>query len=467
VTLKVKIYFLVLLSVLTIVVLNEVNLSYISSNYPAKDGLITTADEPSYFNPPTNFLEHFNWSETAEGKPAYIRTPGYSIIYLVAKAISGSHAFLILKLIQLLFYAGSILFFSKILSVLSISDNRNLLLTSTYAVLPCFSGFVYYTLSESILPFFVLWSVYALMREQKKGFDWTVAVSMGFMVLIRPQMIILPLLFAIAGIKRNRIRSLSIFVGLLPLIAWQVRTYSIEGEWLGFHPIYSTKNNTLYRPPHEAMTDLFRVWDYRGDVFHANMALLSRDTLASTRQEVLATIPEKYHTSITPVLIEFQHFRNLQQTSYAGKELSTYLPGEEQLVAHINQTKAKLTRQYPLDNYVLTPFHSLKQLLGTSMMNLYIFQEPWRTNPIVIFLKYLSFFLIIAGLLAGKYLLFFQAKLSIRLLVMSVLLSIFYLSFIQRFNEERYLLPYLSLMLIFSSVVLDEFLKRIAQKKGS
>lgn len=466
-TLKVKIYFLVLLSVLTVVVLNEVNLSYIGSTYPAKDGLITTADEPSYFNPPTNFLEHFNWSETAEGTPAYIRTPGYSIIFLVAKAIGGSQSFLILKLFQLLFYAGSILFFSKILSHFNISENRNVLFTSVFALLPCFSGFVYYTLSESILPFFVLWSVYALIKEQKKGFDWNVAVSTGFMVLIRPQMIVLPLLFAIAGIKRNRIRSLSIAVGLLPLIFWQVRTYSIEGEWLGFHPIYSTKNNTLYRPPHEAMTDLFRVWDFRGDVFHSNMALLSRDTLASTRQEVLETVPEKYHTSITPVLIEFQQFRSLQQTAYAGQELSNYLPGEEELVANINHTKAQLTQQYPLDNYLLTPFQSLKQLLGTSMMNLYVFQEPWRTNPIVIFLKYMSFFLIIAGLLAGKYLLFFQAKLSIRLLVISVLLSIFYLSFIQRFNEERYLLPYLSLILIFSSVVIEEFFKRTAQKKGS
>jgi hypothetical protein len=468
VTLKGKIYLITFLSLVLLVVLNEVNLSFLQGNFPYKDGLITTADEYSYFAPADTFLDHFKWAESSDGRPAFMRTPGYSVIYLLSRLIGGTYAFLILKIIQILLFGGSILLLAKILQLLHVREWLILLFTAIYGLMPCFSGFVYYTLSESVIPFFVLWSLNSVLRQSfEQKLSWSVAVSLACLTLIRPQLVVLPLTFlALVLFRGQRKTAISIVLSFVPLLIWQLRTFSIEGKLTDFHPIYSVSNNSLYRPPHQAMTDLFRLWDCRGDVFHNNMALLSRDTLSSTRKEVLETIPGKFHSSVEPLLLKFQQFRMMQREEYSGRQLNDYLPGEKELVDGILRKRTELIREYPLDHYVKTPVLSTKKLLGTSMMNLFVFQDPWRNNLLVIALKFLSFGLTTAGILAMIHVILFHVNVTLRLSAIAVLLSLFYLCFVQRFNEERYLTPYLSLLLIFLAVSVNRYLPAENKKGG-
>ncbi|MEN9399358.1 MAG: hypothetical protein RL632_459 [Bacteroidota bacterium] len=452
---RTKLGILVLFALALTIALNEFNLTFLTPNYPYKQGLITTADEYSYFSPAEQFLKTGEWNVNSTGEKAYIRTPGYGILYFIALALGGSHAFLVLKCMQLLLFTGSIVLFYKVLRVFA-EKKISLIATSIYALLPCFSGFVYYTLSESVLPFFVLGWVYALLIRTDRNQWLMLLFSTAALVMIRPQLIVFPLiLLGYYAIKREK-AAFALLLGLLPFAAWQMRTMTIIGEWPSIHPIYSTSNNSLYRPPHQEMTDLFRIWEYRGDVFHGNMGLLSGDTTQLAREKVLQTVPKGYQKDLEPVLQEFQQFRWHQQ-SYAGKTLHGYLPGEKRLIQNIRQVRDKLGAAHKVDHLILTPLKSFKQLVGTSMMNLYVFQAPYRQSWAVIALKVVSLGLIFLGLLSGIWVLVRSKDTRLKLLALAVFASLFYLSFFQRMNEERYVYPYLPVLLLFVAISAEKW----------
>ncbi len=459
---RTKLGILVLFALVATIVLNEINLSFLGNGYPYKQGLITTADEYSYFSPAEQLLKTGEWNVNSTGEKASIRTPGYGFIYFFALVLGGSHAFVVLKCIQLLLFAGSIVLFFR-LARLFTNEKLSLIATAIYALLPCFSGFTYYTLSESVLPFFVLAWIYSLLVRTEKNQWLMLLFSTAALVMIRPQLIVFPLIMlGYYAVKREK----AVFVlllGLLPFLAWQVRTMTIIGEWPGLHPIYSTKNNSLYRPPHQEMTDLFRIWEYRGEVFHGNMGVLSSDTTKAARNKVLETIPMEYRKSVEPLLHDFQQLRYLQQSNYAGKSIHGFLPGEKELVQKIRKVREHLQAQHPFDYYLKTPCLSAKQLIGTSMMNLYVFQASWGNSWVVLLLKIICFVLIVGGLCATIVVLFWGENDLVKVCALALLLSLFYLVFFQRMNEERYLYPYLPVMLLFLVAVVGKWKERLKQ----
>jgi 4-amino-4-deoxy-L-arabinose transferase-like glycosyltransferase len=459
---RTKLGILVLFALALTIALNEFNLSFLAPNYPYKDGLITTADEYSYFSPAEQFLKTSEWNVNSTGEKAYIRTPGYGILYFIALALGGSQAFLVLKCMQLLLFAVSIVLFYNVLRLFA-EEKISLIATSIYALLPCFSGFVYYTLSESVLPFFVLGWIYALLTRTDRTQWLMLMFSTAALVMIRPQLIVFPLILLVYCAFKREKAAFALLLGLLPFAAWQLRTMTIIGEWPGMHPIYSTSNNSLYRPPHQEMTDLFRIWEYRGDVFHGNMGLLSGDTTQQAREKVLQTVPKGCQKDLEPVLQEFQQFRWHQQ-SYAGKTLHGYLPGERRLIQNIRQVRDKLSAANKVDHLIFTPLKSFKQLVGTSMMNLYVFQAPYRQTWAVIALKVISLGLILLGLLSGIWVLVRSKDARLKLLALAVFASLFYLSFFQRMNEERYLYPYLPMLLLFVVLSVEKWKGKMERK---
>lgn len=459
---RTKLGIFVLFALVATIVLNEINLSFLGNEYPYKQGLITTADEYSYFSPAEQLLKTGEWNVNSTGEKAYIRTPGYGIIYFVALTIGGSHAFVVLKCIQLLLFGGSVVLFFRLLRFFT-DEKLSLLATAIYALLPCYSGFTYYTLSESVLPFFMLGWLYAVFVQSEKNQWLMLLFSTAALVMIRPQLIVFPLaLLLYYTIKRDKL-VFALLLGLLPFLSWQVRTMSILGHWPDLHPIYSTKNNSLYRPPHREMTDLFRIWEYRGDVFHGNMGVLSSDTTKEARNKVLETIPMKYRKDVTPVLHDFQQLRYLQQSTYAEKSIHGFLPGEKELVEQIRKVRKHLQAQRPFDYYLKTPTLSAKRLIGTSMMNLYVFQATWSNAWVVLLLKIVCFVLIVCGICATIVMLFSGENDLLKVCAFALLCSLFYLVFFQRMNEERYLYPYLPLLLLFFVAVVGRWKAKLIQ----
>jgi hypothetical protein len=238
---------------------------------------------------------------------------------------------------------------------------------------------------------------------------------------------------------------------------------SILGHWPDLHPIYSTKNNSLYRPPHREMTDLFRIWEYRGEVFHGNMGVLSSDTTKEARNKVLQTIPMEYRKDVIPVLQDFQQLRHLQQSTYAEKSIHGFLPGEKELVHKIRKVREHLQAQHPFDYYLKIPSLSAKRLIGTSMMNLYVFQASWGKTWIFLLLKIVCFVLIFGGLCATIVALLWGQNDLLKVCAFALWFSLFYLVFFQRMNEERYLYPYLPVLLLFFSAAIGRWKGKLKQ----
>ena len=420
----------------------ELNAHYLQHSDSNRFGMIQTADEASYLAPPINYLSKGVWADNSDGITRfYQRPPGYGSIYLICTLILGKYALLGIKIIQILGYFFSILLIGKI-SILVLPKTK-LALTAALitAMLPMYSGFMYYTLTEGITPVLTLWTIYSYLNFNPSKKTFAVIVSTSLLILVRPQMILLPFLFIVYQLlKRERKLALVISFGFIPFALWQLRTFSISKEIPRLHPIYSTQNNTLFRPSHEAMTNLFRIWESDGEQFHSAIAGINNNEI----DEALSIIPIEFHAQVKPVLVEYERLLN-SKDDFKSRE---YLAEENKLVKHTYEVINSIKKENKFLTHIKTPVESARYLLSKSQMNLYIFQEPLRGNPFIELLRMLSVLLINLGLIAALIMLF-RLKLTVLTVISAfIFLTFFYLIYVQRLNEERYLTPFLPLLLI-------------------
>jgi uncharacterized membrane protein len=95
------------------------------------------------------------------------------------------------------------------------------------------------------------------------------------------------------------------------------------------------------------------------------------------------------------------------------------------------------------------------------MMNLYVFQASWGKTWIVLLLKIVCFVLIFGGLCATIVVLLWGQNDLLKVCAFALLLSLFYLVFFQRMNEERYLYPYLPVLLLFFVAMVERWKGRL------
>jgi hypothetical protein len=420
----------------------ELNTYYLQHTDSNRFGMIQTADEASYLAPPVNYLSKGVWTDNSDGITRfYQRPPGYGSIYMICTLILGKYAMLGIKIIQILGYFFSILLIGKISILLLPKQKLALTAALITALLPMYSGFMYYTLTEGITPVLTLWTIYSCLNFNPSKKPFPVIVSTSLLILVRPQMILLPFLFIVYQLlKRERKLAIFIAIGLIPFALWQLRTFSISKEIPGIHPIYSSQNNTLFRPSHEAMTNLFRIWESDGEQFHSAIAAIKNNKLDGA----LSAVPIEFHAEVKPLLAEYERVLN-SKDAFKSRE---YLAAEKKLIKHTNAVINSLKKENKFLTHIKTPLESARYLLSKSQMNLYIFQDPLRGNPFIELLRILSVILINLGFLAA-FMLFFRFKFD-ELMVLSAFtcLTFFYLIYIQRLNEERYLTPFLPLLLI-------------------
>jgi hypothetical protein len=445
-----KLLIIALFGTIFAVFLQEQNLQFLGNRYPASNGLLTSADEASYFAPAVNFLENGTWKDNSIGQSAYFqRTPGYGLIYLTCLIIAGKKAFWMLKILQILAFSGSIVLFGKILEKRIPNSKFVLFGTVIFAFVPAFSGFIYFTLTESFTPFLVLWSVFAgiSLQEKKTNFSWNFLAANSIALLFRPQLIVFLLAFlAYFYFKKQRKKAMFTLLAILPLLIWNIRTVTISGTWLGIHPIYSTSNNTLFRPSHEAMTNLFRIWESDGAKFHETIHALTDSTDIDLISE---KIPAKYRKQVLPILGKYRALHEYQLTHFnQNKPISGPFQGEEKFLHEITALTKKLKSENKLDFYILTPLKSLKKLMLSSHLNLGIYQFKYRGNWWMETIRWSCLAIVIFSFIATLIALFKKNRDLIFYLSSSIVLNLVYLIFIQRMNEERYVTPFLPIALI-------------------
>jgi hypothetical protein len=469
--LKRSYYILILAFAATLlaVFLHEKNVDLLGGQFPAKNGMITTADEASYFQPAINYLESGEWKDYSIGVSSYVqRPPGYGGIYLIAQMISKDNPFAVMKTIQVLLFFFSILLFAGILDKLEIKFKLMFIITSIYALLPAYNGFMYYTLTEGVTPFLVLLLTYVYLTFGK-DFSWrsVVMFSLAFFLItmVRPQLLILPLMIFVLLVYRNK-KNVLLLAGFIPFILWQVRTHNIIGSW-SLHPIYSSSNHSIFRPPHEAMTELSRIWEFKGDRFHSTIAELIRDTSATQRNNALGNVPNEFIERVEPVFAQFQLISMYQREQFETGITEELVARENRFVDEVKQLTSELAGQNIFMAYLGTPVKSGAELFTKSHMNLAVYQTAWRGNFLVELIRYLCL-----GLIAISFLVTFWYAVRnwndvMGVFAVSILVTVLYLIFVQRLNEERYLTPLLPLALLTSVHGISSIKKGLTKSEPS
>ena len=462
-----KILFGALIGTLLCVLTNEINANYLNQSLDYQYGMVQTADETSYIVPPQNWINHGEWKDNSNGLTSYYqRSPGYGFLYLVNFLILGKSALLGLKITQIALFFVSILLFWRILNEFHVKENFSFIATLIFACLPLYSGFVYYSLTEGVTPFFVLWSIFELKRSIGiERMRWQLMVSMACLVLVRPQLGIIVAVGFLFGILAKQFRlSTALFISLLPLFAWYARTAFISNEIPSFHPIYSKTNNHFYRPSHAAMTELFKIWEWRSDVFHNHTGRLGFGDSTSIHA-VLNEIPEKHRQTIEPIFRQFQTLNQLRLNEYEDKKITDYLPGEKEFIQDVETVRQELIRSNRFDYYLKIPALSAKEFLNKSYLNLYVFQAAWRGNWFIEALRIVCWFVVVAsiGITFLSWFVFKWKSLE-AFLVLGMGAFLFYLAFVQRLNEERYIVPILPVLLILSVIGLSKVKKNASHK---
>jgi hypothetical protein len=384
------------------------------------------------------------------------------LLFLCCQILAGNFAFGVLKWVQIAAFFGAILLVGKIANHLISSTKIAYAVVITYAFLPCFHGFMYFTLTESITPFLLLWSTWSWLKTPpQKSISWEFMFSAGMLLLVRPQLLVFIFFFLLAWVIEKRFKLF--FVSLLlfvPLLSWNIRSSWINHHWTGIHPIYSETNNTLYRPSHRAMTDLFRIWEADAAHFHETIARLTKDTTAKTTEDALQQIPMNYRAHVRPIFKSFQQIHATRVVQFAATEsIHKPLRGEAQFLKRIEYTTNQLVAENKADYYLITPLRSAKILLVNSHLNLGIFQFKWRGFLGMEIMRWMCLLLLLAGYLASFFWLLKPFKTTFWI-ALGICFSLFYLIYIQRLNEERYLTPILPLCLVLLGNTLNHFVLR-------
>ncbi|TNF46528.1 MAG: DUF2079 domain-containing protein [Bacteroidetes bacterium] len=452
-------FILIFLCTVAVVVLNEINLNYLDGRRPSSNGLITTADEYSYLQPPRSFFNTGVWSGGDLKNTDYTRTPGYGLIFLSCQIISSSQPYLVLKLFQILSFSLSLYLLYLIIFQITISHRLGIISILIYTVIPSYHGFTYYTLTESVIPFFVLLALYFFLNINLRRAKVYLTVCLSFLLLIRPQLIPLYLVLVVFLIVYDRKSIWMALLAILPLGFWMIKATNATKN-ISLHPIYSNKNNNEYREPHKEMTELFKVWEFRSDRFHQTIGILSKDTTQTTRHLALRNVPEKFRGEITHLFQSYQMYRFEQRKLTKPFTVKTRIKGESELIQEIQKSRQQLTKDYFVDYYVLTPVKSAYRMFASSMMNLHVFQSAWKNSIVIQILKIISFLLLITGVVSSFFILFLRTPIQLKMFALASLLSILYLVFFQRLNEERYIVPYMSIWLICLLVSIHELKKK-------
>lgn len=468
----------VLLSMLQAFVFNEWNLKKLPETSKRKGQTVKTLDDPSYINPAVNYLEKGVWEDQnlIGNTKYYTRPPGYGWLISVFNVLFGEQYLNGLKYFQLLMFGLSVYLLFFVADFFLKQYYWSLLTIIIYGVLPIGSGFLYYSLTEGITPALVILYLFLIIRS-KNSFSYLfwACLCFGLLFVIRPVLGFLVLLIPVVLYKDKKPllklayeNFIYLFIAFAPMLGWQLRNYSIEGKWVGLHPIYHNTNNGFYRPVTKAIYAFAKGWAATPATFNKLLipqwqATVTTGTKNKQQTEKLyEMIPEKYQKVFTkeqvaPCFEKYLDAVVIQSAYYKNKTpMPNNLPKEEkEAIACFNSLTETFKQKFWWDYHVASPLKVYKTMAFHSNLSLYIFQTTFRGKWWMEGLRMVCFgihslvFILFLGL-------FFIKKdwLTYVGLLVIPFLYLFYLSYFQRGVEERYTLPVLSVLMLGSLKVI-------------
>jgi hypothetical protein len=411
-----------------------------------------TADDPSYLRPAENFADHGTWKDNTAGPSSCVqRPPLYGAIHLVFYELSGSES-LKAEMALHFFLHGLALFFLPALFAAAGAQRLRFAGTIVYAALPCFWGFLSYAITESISPSLILLSLAAVSSGKRRSFALSMLL-LAALWLLRPVIALIVLFAFFAKVRKSFTVSLSgvsaVVVAVFLIGAWEYRKAGYTGVWPDLHPIYHSGNETMFRPVHEDLSALFRIWETKPEDFHALTGHywsqkrmpgdeVGRAYFASHDVPLPADIFDS-------VLCAYSAAENEVRTTF-GKGGTNGSAAEKRLSARLRALAAEKRRNNRLQHYAGTPLRSAKEMLGKSQLNLDIFQLVFRGSLAVKLLKGTCVLLIVSGFFCC-FVVLRTGNSFLRPAALGAIVYLLYLFCFQRMNEDRYMLPVLPVLL--------------------
>jgi hypothetical protein len=474
-------FFIAILGTLWAYLIHIDNIRYLKQSKKAtNNNMVLTADDASYISPAENYRLTGVWKDNTEGVSSYIqRPPMMGLLHLPFSVIFGYNNTGVQKYVALVLHFFALFVFGLMATQL-LGKKISILVQTIYAILPCFWGYLFYFLTESVTPSLLVFLFYGYVKFQlNQSTKWLFfqSVFSGILLLTRPQLsiFILPFFYFLGIYIRGRHhRKWIIFLSCLFLAfagfgLWQVRSMSIAKHWAGMHPIYDVTNNTQYRPVHRSFGELFKIWEHNSQQFHSTMTMYwtNRDApveQVSTYNKLSWPNHKILHQNEDLLRTFFGEYYQTSMEIIPYEQQNIAAPGESireiNLRLRVDSLTHQLKKQMWKENYITTPLHSMEFMFSKSQLNLYIFQEKYRgkwwmetTRYFCLSIILLSTFLTISQILNRKDRIWF-------LFGISVLLYLFYLFFIQKMNEERYLMPLLPLFLLSAFERVISFFKK-------
>lgn len=184
-------FLLFVIALLCVVLFNEWNLSILRrDNIPLRNNTtVKTTDDASYLRPMERLHEHGSlYTNDAEKWTSITRSPGYGYLYYCALKVMGKeHALTLLKWMQYLLYALSVIALYYITFYLFKSQKWALSTSFLYGCWPVYYGFLAYTLTEALTPALFIFTYYfVVIGVQNKKVIWWIFTGLlgGWLVLI-------------------------------------------------------------------------------------------------------------------------------------------------------------------------------------------------------------------------------------------------------------------------------------------
>ncbi len=447
---------------------------------------VFSIDNEYYLSPVDNYLAGRGWKRSwAVGDGDYVRrVPGYSLLYLAfVKIFGGSGAFLWLKIFQVLVFIATIpLVFYLSRQITSVFSAK--VVTLVYAFTPFFFSWAYFTLTEAITPALTLlyvvfaWKAFRETDSNKKLLHYVVASTFFVAAVLTRPYIALSGIILLYFTFRDYLfgRPLNIFrlslTWMIPAIligAWAYRNYRLTGEIVFLEKAYHPQSLDRMKPEFRGMFTFTKSWGEDGADFtryHEPFfwPAVAGDTSSGPIRHILKSWPSHVvsifgYTRLYAVLKQHQGVISGYKKYYESKQAmpdsfsSAQMRTEESYRDLISEFRKKV----PLEYYITARLKYLKRaIIHSNTPNIYLFQQQGLSMPLLIYKR--ALLLIHISIYLALFLNLFSVKgWATRLVfVYTPLLLLFFLCFIHREVEARYMLPLLPLVIIGSGLTLEK-----------
>jgi hypothetical protein len=487
--------FIFIISVGFALITNTININVSNAMYGNSDGILfgstlSSPDNTWYLNQIVNYVNGFGFTiDPLDPIYSVRRTPGYPIFYGVHYLLFGEiGAHKVITFTQIFLHALAAVCMFRIACLISKSLKTAFLAAALYGLSPFISSFLFMTITESIFPATIVFSIYlAFSCFINNSFLRSIfaGVMMAFTVLISPRtgltiFFIIALLFYFGKLKdinKSKIGIIYILAFLTTMAPWTVRNYLLTDRFIPLETYYI--NHTMEDQGLKNMA-LYRWWstwgspdgvrlhkDLRRDIFDKNSDK-SIDEFINTEVPIWVFNVES-KDKLRLLLRNYQKCIQKSIELNGGRRLR-YLeipdPCEYEVSDALDDFSAKITVAYPFQVFVVSPIYRRgMQYIFHSTVHTWRSLDDFKNHPVKMIIKGWAYSMNVALWLFSLAYLLSSRSIAERFLLGVVPIVTFFFMIYYRHVEGRYLLgayPFLYLMTaLFLSKSLAPFIYKV------